>query len=218
MGMLMAVALILPACNFRPASTPSQDPNLELTTAVNIVYGNLTQTAESALLSATLPPTNTVVPPTATPIPITDTPTLTFTPFFSATPTITETPSPVPRSNCLKAEVTQQTLPAGTSVTQNQFLIKRWTVLNIGTCTWTTDFAVVYYDGTRFQPLPLVRNFHQTVAPNDFFIITFEFKAPMDVGIHKSYWMLRDDTGQLFGIGINDIPLYIELDVKKAPN
>ncbi len=216
--LVLGIFLSLSACNFQQHSTPTINYGKEMTAAVETVYAKVTETAVSAALSATATFTETIVPPTKTPIPVTDTPTLTFTPFFSATPTITYTSSPVPRSNCLKAEVTQQTLSAGPSVTQGQFLIKRWTVLNIGTCTWTTGFTIVYYDGTKFQPLPFVKNFHQGVAPGDFFIITFEFKAPMEVGVHKSYWMLRNETGQLFGIGIADNPLYIELDVQKAPN
>lgn len=218
LGIFLPIFLSLPACNFQASRTPTPDLGKELTAAVETVYSDITKTAEVVALSVTETVTETDLPPTETPIPFTATPSLTFTPFFSLTPTITLTPSPVPRSNCLKAEVTQQSLSAGPNVTQGQFLIKRWTVLNIGTCTWTTGFTIVYYDGTKFQPLPLVKNFHQVVAPGDFFIITFEFKAPTDVGIHKSYWMLRDETGQLFGIGTADIPLYIELDVQKAPN
>lgn len=212
--------VVLGACQIIERPSLPIDAGLEITAAVETVYANVTETAIYAALSATATetaiPTNTAVPPTETPLPVTDTPTLTFTPFFTDTASVTPTATVAPRSNCLKAQVTTQTLPAGTTVKQGQFLIKRWTVLNIGECTWTTDFAIVYYDGTRFQPLPYVKNFHQQVAPDDFFIITFEFKAPDEIGVQKSWWMLRDATGQLFGIGISDTPLYIELDVKKA--
>jgi len=92
----------------------------------------------------------------------------------------------------------------------------QWWVLNIGECPWTTDFTIVHWNGSLFQPLPAVKNFHQPVEPGGFFIITFELKAPQDIGVAKSWWMLRSPTGQHFGIGINDVPLYLELNVVQA--
>jgi hypothetical protein len=208
---------VLGSCNFFKTPVPEEDPGLRLTAAVETIYAGLTNTAISAALSATATLTETVIPPTETPVPATATPTLTFTPFFSATPSITPTATITQRSNCLKAEVTKTNRSWNTStVQQRQFLVKQWTVLNIGECPWTTDFTIVHWNGTLFQPLPAVKNFHQPVEPGGFFIITFEFKAPEEIGQYQSRWMMRSPTGQFFGIGVSDTPLYIELNVKQA--
>ena len=191
------------------------DPNAEITEAVKTVYAQVSETSRAAELSATV--TDTVAPPTDTAIPVTETPTLTFTPEDTLTPTLTYTSTLAPPSHCPLAQVTRETIPAGTSVTQGLWLAKQWTVLNAGDCKWNTDFHVVYYDGNRFNQ-PLIKNFHQEVWPGDFIIITFEFAAPQQLGTHKSWWMMRTNTGELFGNGPGDIPLYIEIDVKKADN
>jgi hypothetical protein len=212
------IVFILGSCNFFKTPVPEEDPGLRLTAAVETIYTGLTNTAISAALSATATQTNTVIPPTEeTTVPETATPTLTFTPFFSATPSITPTASITQRSNCLKAEVTKTNRSWNTStVQQRQFLVKQWTVLNIGECPWTTDFTIVHHNGTLFQPLAAVKNFHQPVEPGGFFIITFEFKAPEEIGSYQSRWYLRSATGQYFGIGITDTPLYLELNVVKG--
>ena len=118
-------------------------------------------------------------------------------------------------SHCPLAEVLSETIPAGSTFQQDHWLAKQWRILNAGDCVWTTQYQVVYYDGARFNQ-PLVKNFKHEVQPGDFITITFEFAAPMELGNHKSWWMMRTNTGELFGNGPGDVPLYIEINVKKA--
>ncbi len=206
-------ALLFAACKTTPVNTPTVDPGLEITQAVKTVYAQVSETARVAQLSATA--TDTAPPPTDTLIPETATPTLTFTPEFTLTPSLTLTETLPPVSHCPLAEVTRETVPPGSTFQQGQWVVKQWTVLNAGDCKWTTGYHIVYYDGDRFNQ-PLVRNFHVEVWPGDFIIITFEFAAPEQIGTHKSWWMMRNENGELFGNGPGDAPLYIEIDVKKA--
>ncbi len=216
MAVLLFAVLLLSACEISTVEqVPAVDENSKITEAVQTVYAQITQTAFAQQQQNT--PTDTALPPTNTPLPATATATFTNTPAFTHTPTLTQTFTPAPVSHCPLAQVTRETLPAGSNVIQGQWLIKQWTVLNAGDCEWTTDFAIVYYDGERFN-LPLVKNFHVGVLPDDFFIITFEFAAPQALGTHKSWWMMRSTTGELFGNGPGDIPLYIEINVEKADN
>ncbi len=213
LAVLVLVVLVVSACEVAPVeTTPTEDPALRITHAVETVYAQITATAQVAALSAT--PTATPLPPTETPIPPTATPAFTDTPVFTLTPTATFTASPAPVSHCPLAQVTRQTLSPGTKVTTGKWLVQQWTVLNAGDCAWTTDYRVVYWDGTTFG-LPMVKNFHQAVEPGGFIIITFEFAAPQTPGIYKSWWMMRTSTGELFGNGAGDLPLYIEINVQE---
>ena len=213
LAVLPLAVFFLGACNGSPAkATPTIDEALRITQAVQTVYAQITSTARAAEMLFT--PTKTSLPPTETPIPPTVTPAFTNTPAFTLTPTLTLTSTPAPVSHCPLAQVTRQTLPPGSNVIQGQWLVRQWWVLNTGDCPWTTDFAIVYYDGERFG-LPLVRNFHKEVQPGDFIVITFEFAAPDTPGVYTSWWMMRTTTGELFGNGPGDTPLYIEINVQK---
>ncbi len=213
LAVLALLTFVVSACAIAPVeTTPTEDPALRITHAVETVYAQITATAQVVALSAT--PTATPPPPTETPVPSTATPAFTETPFPTSPPTATFTASPAPASHCPLAQVTRQTLAPGTKVVTGKWLVQQWTVLNAGDCTWTTDYRVVYWDGTTFG-LPLVKNFHQAVEPGGFIVITFEFAAPSTPGIYKSWWMMRDTNGEVFGNGPNDTPLYIEINVQE---
>jgi len=201
------------ACKATQVSAPTIDPGLEFTEAVKTIYAKITETARVAQPSSTA--TNAGRTSTNTPIPATGTPTLTITPESTLTPTVTSTSTPAPASHCPLAEVTRETIPAGSTFQQDHWLAKQWTVLNAGNCTWTTEYQIVYYDGNRFNQ-PLVSNFKKEVLPGEVITITFEFAAPMKLGKHQSWWMMRTNTGELFGNGPGDAPLYIEINVRKA--
>ncbi|MBC8509906.1 MAG: hypothetical protein ISR58_07205 [Anaerolineales bacterium] len=207
--------LIVSACKATQVASPEVETGHELTKIVQTIYSQITETAIAAKLSVTATITASVRPPTNTPIPPTNTPTFTITPVFTQTPTITNTSTLVPVSHCPLAEVLLETIPAGSTFQQDHWLAKQWRILNAGDCVWTTQYQIVYHDGVRFNQ-PLVKNFQHEVQPGDFITITFEFAAPQKLGNHKSWWMMRTNTGELFGNGPGDVPLYIEINVKKA--
>lgn len=214
---LCIMILMISACRASQVAAPAPEEERvnELTQIVRTVYAQITQTAVAAKLSATATFTATVPPPTNTPFPPTNTATPTFTPNFTDTPTVTNTATLAPVSHCPLAEVLLETIPAGSTFQQDHWLAKQWRVLNAGDCVWTTEYQIVYYDGARFNQ-PLVQNFRHAVQPGDFITITFEFATPQQIGNHKSWWMMRTNTGELFGNGPGDIPLYIEINVKEA--
>lgn len=212
-GLILLAVVLLSACSVTPIeSTPTVDPALRITQAVQTVYAQITQTALVEQLSAT--PTFTPQPPTATAPPPTPTPAVSDTPLPTLPPSPTMTNTPAPASHCPLAQVTRTNLDPGPKVIPGKWIIMQWTILNAGDCPWSTDYKIVYWDGTTFG-LPLVQNFHKSVAPGDFIIITFEFAAPSTPGIYKSWWMMRDTNGEVFGNGPNDVPLYIELNVQQ---
>lgn len=198
---LILAAILLSACG------PSAEENSAavLTQAAQIFSDSLTQTA------AVAPPTATATsnPPTATntPLPPTATPTITGTPP-------TSTPSPTQQQSsggsggnkpgCVRAELGYETVPDGTQLEIGQTFNKIWTFKNVGTCTWTQDFSLVWQQGEAFGTkgtIPFSNFTDVDILPGEHLTVEVQMVAPEEQGAYKGYWMLRSDGGILFGLG-----------------
>ena len=141
-------------------------------------------TAEVRPVDSTLP---TPVPPTPVP------PTFTPTPR-PATPTATPEP-------CNLAEfVKDVTVKDGALFAPGEDFIKTWRLENVGTCTWTKNYELVFRSGDRMDG-PSAVSLGEKVKPGDTIDISVELTAPDKAGEYTGYWALRDDTGRIFGIG-----------------
>ncbi len=173
--LLISVVLLLTACNL-PEGRPSQgEAGAALTAAAATINAQLTQNAP-ALTTATftsvpvLPPTNTPIPSTAVP----------------------------PTSNCNAAQfIVDVTIPDGTIMSPNENFTKTWRLKNIGTCTWTPSYAVVFSSGNSMsgsatQALSGNVNAGQTVD------ISVNLTAPGSNGTYTGNYKLRDAGGVLF--------------------
>jgi hypothetical protein len=160
-------------------------------------------------VTSTFTPTATA---TATGTPPSPTPTATGTPPTS-TPTATVTNTP-PTSTCDRAEfVTDVTVPDGTIFTPGTEFTKTWRLRNVGSCTWDTNYTLVFHTGEQMDG-PAAVNFPNTVAPNQTVDLSVTLKAPATAGTYRGYWMLKNASGALFGIGANaDKPFWVEIKV-----
>ena len=165
---------------------------------------NLTSSSGSSLL-ATL---KDYLAPTATPIP-TATPTL--------PPTITSTPTRT--RPCDKAAfVTDVTVPDGTSFSPGFQFTKIWRLQNVGTCTWTSSYSLVFYKGEQMGG-PASVNIPSTVAPGQTVDIAVGLVAPALAGSYRGDWMLRSSSGVLFGAGANGTtPIWVNVNVMGVPD
>ena len=199
---LVLAAVLLAACG------PSAEENSAavLTQAAQIFSDSLTQTAAVAPPTATASP----VPPTATntPLPPTATPTITGTP-----PTATASPTQQQSSGgggggnkpgCVRAELGYETVPDGTKLEIEQTFTKIWTFKNVGTCTWTQAFSLVWQQGEAFGTkgtIPFSDFTDVDILPGEHLTVEVKMVAPSDQGDYKGYWLLRSDAGILFGLG-----------------
>ena len=104
-------------------------------------------------------------------------------------------------AGCDAAEfVADVTIPDGTSFAPGAALIKTWRLKNIGTCTWSTSYAIVFYAGTKMGA-PSVVNLPTSVAPGATVDVTVNMTAPTTSGHYRGYWMLRNASNVLFGVG-----------------
>ena len=211
LSLFVISALLASACNM---------PNVE----------GSTPTAEEVLTeapqTAQIVPTNTqaIVQPTSerTLLPSTPTtlsvPTATSTPVPSATattPPAAITPTTPTSSACtnLAKFVEDVNVPDDTEMLPGQEFIKTWRLQNVGTCTWTNQFATIFVNGDQMNgtsPLPLTTS----VAPNGTLDISVTLKAPGTTGTYRGNWELRDSSGITFGLGNNaSDPFYVQIKV-----
>jgi hypothetical protein len=172
-------------------------------------YGQVMETSFLVGGTSTAQPTTTEVP-TATSIP-TSTPTPTPVPTNTNTPVPTATPDPNP---CNAAKFVEDvTIEDGTTFYPGADFTKIWRLKNVGTCTWSTNYSVVFVDGARMdgnqaQSLP------GQVRPGETVDIVMDLKAPKSPGDYQGLWMLRDSGGVLFGLGnIADKPFWVSISV-----
>jgi len=132
----------------------------------------------------------------------TATPTVTGTPP-TPTPTSTKPPttSTVPPSSCDKAQfISDVTVPDGTTFAPGAAFNKTWRLKNVGSCTWTTSYQLFFYSGEKMGG-PDTLTFPQSVAPGQTVDLTVSLTAPNSPGSYRGYWMFKNASGALFGIG-----------------
>lgn len=144
--------------------------------------------------------------PTHTPFPTkTDAPT--STPTSTQKPPATEAPaSPVAPSSTVQVCTNQAEFVRHLSVSDNTQLLpgvyfaKVWRIKNIGTCTWTTDYAFVFENGDNFSSVSDTL-LSREVKPGETVDIQVAMVTPMEPKTYSGYWMFRDPSGNLFGAG-----------------
>lgn len=143
---------------------------------------------------------------------------LTPMPTLTATATPFGTPPPVPPPGCDRASfVADVTVRDGTTFAPGEAFTKTWRLKNSGSCAWTRDYALAFYGGEQMGAPTLV-NLPWPVAPGAMVDLTVNAIAPVSSGQYRSDWILRNASGQLFGIGSNaDKPFWMLINVVGAP-
>lgn len=191
------VIIILTACNI-----PVQQPQMNVETSV-------AKTLE-ALNSDTLPinPTsilNTIAPETPQPALPTNTLLPTLTPYPTYTPYPTATKIPCNQASWVSETIVDEThFPVGSTFT------KTWTVTNSGTCTWTTNYKVIFDHGDALGG-PASFNLPAAIAPGQNYVISVDLKAPATAGTYQGYWKLQDNNGNPFGLAPSNKTFWVKI-------
>lgn len=186
-SILILLATIVSACN-KPITTGAT-PTQELL---------LTQTAQAN-------PTQTqqIVLPTAVVTQLSPTVTNTSTPTATSTPSPTATTPPTPTSSTctdLAKFVDDVTVPDDTEMLPGQEFVKTWRLQNVGTCTWTKQYAIIFVNGEQMNgtsPVFLA----SSIAPNSTLDVSVTLKAPGTTGTYRGDWKLKNASGAIFGLG-----------------
>jgi hypothetical protein len=180
------LVLALLACNAQAASTPASD----LGAAGTAVAQTLTSQAVVPAPGSTA--TSAVAPATAA--------------------ASTNTPIPSPTSICDNAKFISETIPDGTTEVANISFTKTWRLKNVGACSWTNSYAVVFDSGTAMGA-PASVPLSGTVAPGAEVDVAVPMQAPSAPGTYTGNWKLRNASGVLFGLGASNSDFWIKINV-----
>jgi hypothetical protein len=128
-----------------------------------------------------------------------ETPTAT-TAAFPTLPSVTSTAPPLPTvtSTCDVAQfVGDVTIPDDTILEPNADFTKTWRLKNIGTCSWTPSYAVVFHSGESMGG-PATQALASNVNPGQTVDLSVSLKAPSSNGTYTGYWRLRNASGTSF--------------------
>jgi hypothetical protein len=209
---LMLAGVVLVGCNL-PNQASDATPTLDTTQAYQTVQARLTEAiARSPSPTVTSSP-SPIPSATATQNPAEVTPSPTTGAVSTAAPSATSSGG---QSSCDAASPGSPidvTVPDDTVMAPEQSFSKTWRLKNAGTCTWNSDYAVVYFSGDRMgasDRVPLTGS----VAPGETVDLTVDMVAPVESGTYQGNWKLRNANNQLFGIGSGEgLPFYVRIVV-----
>ena len=113
--------------------------------------------------------------------------------------------------------VADVTVPDGTRYDPGATFTKTWRLRNIGTCTWTTSYTMVFDSGTQMGTTASVP-FGSSVAPGGTIDLSVNMTAPSSAGHYIGYWKFKNASGTLFGIGFNaNRSWWVEINVNGTP-
>lgn len=188
-GTILAAALALSACNLplakgEPTATVMSEAELMSTAVASVMQAmSLTQAAQpTPTQQPTLPPTPTVM---------------------MMLPTNTVAAGTLPNAAaqaCNSAEFVSETIKDGTYFELGEAFTKTWTFKNSGTCTWNTNYRLVFVSGDWLEAPPYV-NLTQAVAPGAQITVSVPMRAPYEEGTFTGYWALQGEDGVNFNTG-----------------
>ena len=205
-GVALAMVMIAQlACNLPNPEQPNPAATL------NALYTQSARTLEAMATQAALTSVPTQAVASATPTGIL--PTSTLIPGFSTPTNIPPIRTNTPLSRCDWADfVTDVTYPDGSAIGRGENFTKTWRLKNIGTCTWTSDYAIVFVNGDSMNA-PVAMALTGNVNPGQTVDIQIKLTSPSKDGRYRADFKLRNASGLLFGVG-NSASTSFWVDIK----
>jgi len=137
------------------------------------------------------------------------------------TATPSKTPAPVtvtvPPSSCDKVQfISDVSIPDGTTLQPGAQFTKTWRLKNVGTCAWSTSYQLAFFSGDQMGASATAA-FPKNVAVGGTVDISINMTAPSTAGSYRGYWMFKNASGALFGIGAQgNKPWWVDIKVAGA--
>lgn len=162
-----------------------------------------TQTA-MAVIQPTISSTNTSQPPS----------TLTPTTLILPTNTIVPSETNVPIPCNLAGDIIDVTYSDGTKVAADTPFVKTWRITNIGSCTWTSGYRLIFDTGDQMDSPASVQLTPGTVSPGNSVDVSVHLTAPHAKGTYQGFYLLKASDGTVFGIGPTGVaPFWVLIKV-----
>ena len=196
---IVVLTIFIFACNLGATATPDAAATLNplYTAAARTLEAMSTQ--QSSATSISLIPTSTAFP--------TGTPILTF-------PTSTLSLSTIPVKRCdAAAFIRDVTIADGSTLSPGKSFTKTWRLQNVGTCSWTSSYALIFVSGDGMSG-PSIVNLPGNINPGDTVDVSVNLVSPSRKGHYRGYWKLRNASGVTFGIGTQaDTAFWVDINV-----
>jgi hypothetical protein len=197
------LSMFLAACNL-PSSTPNAAATLQAVYTAQAGTVQALQT-QAGVASGSTTPAPTIIFPTL--------PAVTVSP--SLTPQVYyPPPTPMPITYCdWAAFVKDVSVNDGSVFAPGAQFTKTWRLKNIGTCTWTTSYGLVFLKGNNMNGMATTR-MPANVNPGQSVDVSVDLTAPSSEGSYRGYWLLRNNAGDVFGLGgAAADPFYVDIRV-----
>lgn len=212
---MLSIAL-LSGCNLPQDGENGTTATLNVTQAYETVQARLTEAVGQV-------PTGTEAPAetdSGVPSPTSTSEAATATQDAPAATTAAPTATTRPTEICDRAAAGNPidvTIPDDTEMNPGQTFTKTWRLENVGACTWSSDYEVVFFSGEAMNA-PAHFRLDKQVAPGESVDISVEMVAPEEAGTHQGNWKLRNEQGATFGIGPNgNAPFWVRIVVEEGP-
>jgi hypothetical protein len=132
-----------------------------------------------------------------------------------ATPGPVLPPQPPPTTCDRGAFVKDVTIPDGTTLAAGTPFTKTWRITNVGSCTWTTSYTLVFAFGDLLGASSVI-NLPSSVAPGQTVDLSVNMVAPNMAGHYRSYWRFKNAVGAPFGVGSGLITFFADINVTSS--
>lgn len=194
---------ILTACNL-PSSTPPPQDDFDMvsTLAALTVQASIGQNQPTATTGTGVQPTSAQEQGSA--------PTATSQPPQPGQPTATSQP-------CNRASFVEDiTIPDNTPITVGKAFTKTWKLKNVGSCTWTSGYLLIFDSGDQMSGPASQQLTNGTVAPGQTLEVSVNLIAPNSPGTYKGNWKLKDSSGVIFALSTG--PFWVQVKATTAPD
>jgi len=210
MIIMIGTCVAISSCNMPVSEGSAAFDATEIPPSAHTASAVLTDIASNPITSE--PPTATLhvielIVPTGT----TSTPTSTMIP----TETMYYQIQSVPKCD-MAGFVSDVTIPDGTEIEANSSFTKTWELRNDGTCTWNSNYDLVFSSGDLMSGDDAVSIGDDSVSPGETIEVSIELVAPEEPGNYIGYWMLRNDSDTVFGLGSGNYAFFVDINVVEA--
>ena len=106
------------------------------------------------------------------------------------------------KNQCLYATFLSETIKDNTEFTTGESFTKTWTLRNDGYCDWNEDYHLVFKSGTQMDG-PDDYVFGIEIDPGEEITIALDLTAPATAGTFTGYWQLETDDDVKFGSALS---------------
>ncbi len=210
-AVIIVMGLASLACNLGAGAPPEPTPTSPAGDISGVVQTSVALTVAAGQGGGASQPATSTPVPSATSGAI-------FVPT-ATTGVVIPTSTTAPVTRCDWAQfVADITVPDNASIPSNTTFKKTWRIKNIGTCSWSRDYELVFVTGeamtsTRTIKLP------GRVDPGQTVDISIDLTSPNGLGTYRGEWLLRNPNGVRFGLGNNaSSPVGVQIRVIPKAN